>query len=191
VPCLERPRVTTTNTKADAGARQLRQQSEGLDPIQAAAAHWEDHGWDGGARMPASMAIHRVAALARQRVTDVLKEFDLTFSRHELLAVLYFSTHGEMSLGRISSRLFIHPTSVTATVDALEKLGFVERFPNPDDRRGVRARITPLGRKRIEQSTPAIVEADSGLADMTEDEARVVVKALTGVRRAAGDIGDR
>ncbi len=76
-----------------------------------------------------------------------------------------------MSIGRISSRLFLHPTSITATVDALVKLGFVERVPNPDDRRGVRARITPLGRERIERSTPAIVGAESGLAAMTDDEA--------------------
>ncbi len=163
--------------------------SRRVDPIRAAASHWEDHGWHGGERMQAALAIHRVAALARQSVTDVLKRFDLTFSRHELLAVLYFSAHGEMSLGRISSRLFLHPTSVTTTVDALERLGFVERFPNPDDRRGVRARITPLGRERIEQSMPALVEAQAGLAAMTEDEARLVFRALTGVRRAAGDLG--
>ncbi|MGI9611477.1 MAG: MarR family winged helix-turn-helix transcriptional regulator [Acidimicrobiales bacterium] len=173
-------------TDADAGTGAW--PANQVDPIHAAAAHWKDHGWAGGARMPASMAIHRVAALARQRVTEVLKTFDLTFSRHELLAVLYFSSHGEMSLGRISSRLFLHPTSVTATVDALEKLGFVERVPNPNDRRGVRARITPLGRERIEQSTPAIVEAESGLEAMTEDEARLVFDALTSVRRAAGDL---
>lgn len=157
------------------------------DPIDAAADHWEEHGWHGGERMRAALSIARVAALARQTVTEVLKDSDLTFSRHELLAVLYFSKHGEMSLGRISSQLFLHPTSVTSTVDALEKLGFVERIPNPDDRRGVRARITELGRERIEESTPAIVEAQSGLAAMTEDEAGLVVKALAGVRRAAGD----
>ena len=157
------------------------------DPIEAAARHWEEHGWHGGERMKAALSIARVAALARQSVTEVLKDADLTFSRHELLAVLYFSTHGEMSLGRISSQLFIHPTSVTGTVDALEKLGFVERLPNPHDRRGVRARITALGRQQIELSTPALVEAQSGLSAMSDEEARLVVKAITGVRRAAGD----
>lgn len=157
------------------------------DPIDAAADHWHERGWDGGDRMRAALAIHRVAVLARQSVTHVLKEFDLTFSRHELLAVLYFSTHGEMSLGRISRQLFLHPTSVTATVDALEKLGFVERIPNPHDRRGIRARITSDGRERIEASTPAIVAAQCGLEAMTEEEAGLVVKALAGVRAEAGD----
>ena len=159
----------------------------GTDPIEAAASHWDEHGWHGGERMKAALAITRVAALTRQSMTAVLKDSDLTFSRHELLAVLYFSAHGEMSLGRIGTQLFIHPTSVTTTVDALERLGFVERLPNPTDRRGVRARITPLGRTQIEISTPALVEAQSGLAALSEDEARLIVQSLAGVRRAAGD----
>lgn len=174
---------TTQDEAAIAGALGAR------DPIDAAADHWHERGWQGGDRMRAALAIHRVAALARQSVTDVLKEFDLTFSRHELLAVLYFSSHGQMSLGRISRQLFLHPTSVTATVDALVKLGFVERIPNPDDRRGVRARITPAGRERIEASTPAIVAAQCGLDAMTDEEAGLVVKALAGVRAEAGDFG--
>lgn len=157
------------------------------DPVAAVGDHWDEHGWHGGDRLRAALSIHRVAALARQSVTEVLKQFDLTFSRHELLAVLYFSAHGQMSLGRISRQLFLHPTSVTATVDALEKLGFVERIPNPDDRRGVRARITAAGRERIESSTPAIVAAQCGLESMTDEEARAVVRALAGVRAAAGD----
>lgn len=167
-----------------------RSSSDGADPIQAASRHWTEHGWAGGDRMMAALSIARVAALTRLSVTKVLQDSDLTFTRHELLAVLYFSTHGEMSLGRISSQLFIHPTSVTTTVDALERLGFVERIPNPQDRRGVRARITALGRERVEKSTPAIVAAQSGLEAMTDEEARVVVKALAGVRKAAGDFSD-
>lgn len=160
---------------------------ENPDPIEAASRHWEDHGWHGGDRMKAALSIARVAVLARQSVTGFLQDSDLTPARHEMLAVLYFSDQGAMSLGAISAELFIHPTSVTTTVDALEKLSFVERIRNPNDRRSVCARITAAGRERIESSTPAIIAAQSGLAAMSDEDARLVVKALTEVRRDAGD----
>ena len=88
----------------------------GTDPIEAAASHWDEHGWHGGERMKAALAITRVAALTRQSMTAVLKDSDLTFSRHELLAVLYFSAHGEMSLGRIGGKDLAQSTSVAETL---------------------------------------------------------------------------
>ena len=53
-------------------------------------------------------------------------------ARHEALAILYFSRHGEMPLGRLGDRLLVHPTSVTSTVDTLERLGLVDARPPPD-----------------------------------------------------------
>jgi DNA-binding MarR family transcriptional regulator len=158
------------------------------DPIEAAAANWERSGWYGGQWMRAALALARASVLTRQSVSEILARSDLTFARHEVLAVLYFSTHGEMSLGRISSQLFLHPASITSTVDGLERLGLVERVPNPEDRRGVRARITERGRASIEESTPALVECKSGLDALSEDEAAQLFHLLLKVRRAAGDL---
>ena len=59
--------------------------------------------------------------------------------------MLYFSRDGQMSLGTLGQRLMVHPTSVTATVDTLERLGFVERVAHPSDRRQTLARITAVG----------------------------------------------
>jgi DNA-binding MarR family transcriptional regulator len=39
---------------------------------------------------------------------------------------------------------------MTGLVDHLERDGLVERVPDPDDRRSVRARLTPAGKERIE-----------------------------------------
>ena len=57
--------------------------------------------------------------------------------------MLYFSRHGRCRSARSAQRLLVHPTSVTSTVDALERLGLVERVGHPTDRRATLARITP------------------------------------------------
>ena len=42
------------------------------------------------------------------------------------------------------------PRNITGLVDHLERDGLVERFPDPTDRRSVRARLTEEGRKQID-----------------------------------------
>jgi DNA-binding MarR family transcriptional regulator len=46
--------------------------------------------------------------------------------------------------------LAMTPRNVTGLVDHLERDGLVERVPDTEDRRSVRARLTPAGRERIE-----------------------------------------
>ena len=57
---------------------------------------------------------------------------------------------GDMPLGTLADDLVTTPRNVTGLVDHLERDGLVERVPDPDDRRSVRARLTEAGRERIE-----------------------------------------
>ena len=57
---------------------------------------------------------------------------------------------GDMPLGEMALALDSTPRNVTGLVDHLERDGLVERVPDPDDRRSVRARLTPKGREKIE-----------------------------------------
>src|SRR5262245_55849254 len=90
------------------------------DPVVIADAHWRDHGWDSGPYCRVALSIYRTNELIRQSNEVALAPHGLTHARHEALAVLYFSRHGEMPLGRLGARLLVHPTSVTSTVDTLE-----------------------------------------------------------------------
>ena len=67
------------------------------------------------------------------------------------LAVL-FRLHrcGDLPLGELAEGLDSTPRNVTGLVDHLERQGLVERVPDPEDRRSVRAHLTPAGRERIE-----------------------------------------
>jgi DNA-binding MarR family transcriptional regulator len=57
---------------------------------------------------------------------------------------------GTTPLGDLATDLDSSPRNITGLVDHLERDGLVERVPDPDDRRSVRANLTEAGRIRIE-----------------------------------------
>jgi DNA-binding MarR family transcriptional regulator len=57
---------------------------------------------------------------------------------------------GPTPLGDLATDLDTTPRNITGLVDHLERDGLVERVPDPDDRRSVRARLTDAGRTQIE-----------------------------------------
>jgi DNA-binding MarR family transcriptional regulator len=56
---------------------------------------------------------------------------------------------GDTPLGELAFALDSTPRNVTGLVDHLERDGLVERVPDPEDRRSVRARLTAKGREKI------------------------------------------
>jgi DNA-binding MarR family transcriptional regulator len=57
---------------------------------------------------------------------------------------------GACALGDLAGELDTTPRNVTGLVDHLERDGLVERVPDTEDRRSVRASLTPAGKERIE-----------------------------------------
>ena len=141
----------------------------------------------------APLSIYRTDELIRLSNAAALDPHGLTRSRHEALALLYFSRHGEMPLGRLGEHLLVHPTSVTSTVDTLERLGHVQRVAHPTDRRTTLARITPKGRRAIEASNRDMVAARFGLGALDETRAEAVFGILSarGPAREASELGPR
>jgi DNA-binding MarR family transcriptional regulator len=156
--------------------------------VLVADSHWRAHGWDTGPYFRAALSIYRTNELIRLFNESALAPHGLTHSRHEALAVLYFSRHGEMTLGRLGARLLVHPTSVTSTVDTLERLGHVERVAHPTDRRATLARITPTGRVAMEQSCQMMADGSGGLWALSQRQAGRLFTILKPVRVSAGDV---
>jgi DNA-binding MarR family transcriptional regulator len=157
---------------------------EASDPILLAQDNWRREGWDAGPHFLAALSIVAAEDLIRSSGEVALSRHGLTHTRHEALAVLYFSRHGELPLGVLSRQLLLHPTSITSTVDALEGLGLVERVAHPDDRRTTLARITDKGRAAMAESCAEMAHARFGVAALTEDEALVLFDLLRKVRLA-------
>ena len=157
-----------------------------FDPIARAAQTWEDRFGDAKA-MAAVTTIMRVQQILLGQLDSLLRPHGLTFARYEALVLLTFSQAGELPLSKIGERLMVHPTSVTNTVDRLEKSGLVVRRPNPLDGRGVLAAITERGRKVVEGATSELMAMDFGLSGYDEAACRELFEVLRPLRIAAGD----
>ena len=56
-----------------------------------------------------------------------------------------------ISQQELSAKLGIHPSRLVAILDALEHRGFVQRKPNPADRRQYALHLTPSGKKILDE----------------------------------------
>src|SRR5689334_5312433 len=80
-----------------------------FDPIEEARRQWIEHGWaDVADGMAAVTSIMRAQQLFLGRVDNVLRPYELTFARYELLMLLVFSRTGALPLSRIGARLQVH-----------------------------------------------------------------------------------
>ncbi len=156
-----------------------------VDPVDEAVRNWDSKGWGSRAHLAAALSLGRAEVIVSDAAKFVLEPLGLTMARHELLMLLYFG-HGELPLGKISTRLMVHATSVTNTVDALERLDLVERVPHPTDRRTTLARITKRGRRIAEQSARQLAADTFGIGVLDEGEAQQLFELLRKIRIAAG-----
>jgi len=159
-----------------------------FDPIEEAGRQWRKH-WGPGAAVPmmAVTSVMRVQHIWLARLNETLTPFELTFARYEALMLLYLSRTGALPLGKIGVRLQVHPTSVTNLIDGLEKLGYAERTPHPEDRRTTLAAITKRGRDVASSATQALNESRFGTEPLRREELRSLSDVLTRARREAGD----
>ncbi len=157
-----------------------------FDPIEEAARQWEQR-WDGVESMRAVTSLMRAQQLVLAQLDELLKPHGLSFARYEALVLLTFSRRGSLPLGKMGERLQVHPTSVTSIVDRLERSGFVERQPHPEDRRAVLAQITEAGRRAVELATLDLVKDRFALGALDEPALAELFMLLRPVREHAGD----
>jgi DNA-binding MarR family transcriptional regulator len=158
-----------------------------FDPIAEARRQWERHGWAAAAPgMAAVTSIQRVQQIFQGRVDAALAPHGLTFARYEVLALLSFTRTGALPLGKIGSRLQVHPASVTNAIDRLEQQRLVRRVPNPTDGRGTLAEITDDGR-RVHAAATVALNAVFESTGLTVEQLDTLVGLLERVRAASGD----
>lgn len=158
------------------------------DPVAEARRHWEQRGWlDASAGMAAVTSLMRAQQIVLGRVESVLKGFDITFARYEVLMLLYFSRTSVLPMRLIGERLQVHPTSVTNAVDRLEQAGLVARKAHPTDRRATLIELTPAGRTMAENATRALNERVFERPGVSERSLASLIEVLAELRQAAGD----
>ena len=161
-----------------------------FDPIAEARRQWRKR-WGAGPEpaMGAVTSIMRVQQILIARLNQLLRPWELTFARYEALMLLYFSRTGSLPLGKMGARLQVHPTSVTNTVDGLERLGLVERTRHERDRRTTLATITDAGRSVAEEATEVLNRERFGTGPLTKTELETAYATLLKLRQQADQAG--
>lgn len=116
----------------------------------------------------------------QRRVVSRLAERDVTLPQFDVLATLRF---GEgLTQQELAQRLLVTKGNVCGVLDRLERLGWVERRPDPNDGRANRLYLTAAGRRKIEAVLP---EHDTLILDALRTLSAADVKTL---RRILDDL---
>jgi DNA-binding MarR family transcriptional regulator len=163
--------------------------SSGVDPIGEARRQWVAHDWEDAAEgMALVTSVMRVHQILLSSVDGVLRPYDLTFARFEILALLDFSRRGSLPLGKIGARLQVHPTSASSAVQRLERQELIVRVPHPTDGRTTLVEITPAGRRLVSRATKDLNSKVFSALPLTPNQISQTYALLASLRRNAGDM---
>ena len=111
-----------------------------------------------------------------------LSTFDLTPSQFFVFSALCMGDG--ITVGEIGERVYLDSSTLTGIIDRMERSGYVERRPNPADRRSVLVYLTPKAR----ELSPRILEfADELDATLRKPFSRQEMKDFESVLRALAE----
>ena len=127
----------------------------------------------------------KLADLVREYTSAVLRHTAATAKRmsleaSELAALEHLQAAGPMTQKRLGERLSISPGAVTAMIDRLESRGYVERIPNPKDRRSALVLITKAGLEESLRHLWSYIEDMKGVEEGFSEEERDVIARFLG-----------
>ena len=118
--------------------------------------------FDGAPSHPCSFTYHLVHAAqdVEVRVERALGEVGLSLAKVKLLRHLH-NAKDPLPLGALAEKNSCVKSNVTQLMDRMEGEGLVKRVPDPEDRRSVRAMITPEGRRKYEAAAKRLAAAET------------------------------
>lgn len=132
------------------------------------------------ARFDAFLQLVRTAGAIDRAATDVLADLDLTAGAFGALLELGATYPGGLAPSELARKLAVARRTATLYVDILERQGWAERLPHPDDRRMVLAQLTTVGRRLLDEVGDAYKRRLAGLLDdMTSIQAERLCQLLS------------
>lgn len=125
------------------------------------------------------IALYRLGLVQRSIARHALAE--LGSQGFTALAVIH--REGDARVSEVAEQLSVDLSVASRQVAALALAGYVDREPDPDDRRATRLRATELGRRVLADSHRRMVTtATSALAGWSEEEVATLAKQLERLR---------
>lgn len=122
--------------------------------------------------------------------TDSIARVDETITIPQFRTLLILSKRDAVNLGTLADLLHVQPSTTGRMVDRLVTAGLIDRTPHPASRRELLARLTPRGRKVVEQVLAhRRGEIARIVANLPAPERRGLVRALSRFTDAGGEPG--
>ena len=113
----------------------------------------------------------RRAAFAAHRIETW--EFDV------LAALRRAGRPYQLTPGALLRQTMVTSGTMTNRVDRLTERGYVERSPDPSDRRGVLVRLTPAGRRAVDEAFESLLGSERELlSELSESDRRDLAELL-------------
>jgi len=92
-----------------------------------------------------TQSLRRIIKTIQDYSHEVSSKYGITGP--QLWALKTIDQNGSLSLGELSQRMYLHPSTISGVIDRLEKKGYALRGRNQKDRRVVKVVLTTKGEK--------------------------------------------
>ncbi len=132
----------------------------------------------------AVVSIKRTAALLDLRLAELLRPLGITPTQYNVLRILRGAGPAGLPRCEVQARLVAPVADTTRLLDRLEKMGFVARARDTDDRRVVTSTITSRGLAVLEQAAVPLRQIEEReVGTISAARLRQLISVLDEVRR--------
>jgi DNA-binding MarR family transcriptional regulator len=161
--------------------------ADDIDSIEWSRRSWELRNGPEPDFFAAMTAVLRLGQLVGATIDRALRDHGLNRTGFLILAVLYLKSDRSLSMGQLSKRLLLHPTTVSLVADKLQERQLVLRSPSTTDRRTILATLTDEGARTLIVISEQLGEANYGFEGV---DARMAITLTEVVRHVRHDMGD-
>jgi DNA-binding MarR family transcriptional regulator len=158
------------------------------DVVAEAEAAYKERGLKSVREFACLFSIERAAKVLQAQAKDDLDSHRLTYAGWLALTVLSYAKFKALPTAKLAARVGSHPTTLTNTVDNLERLGFVRRRSKDGDRRVVILELTAEGDAVQAAINERRAEERFGLGALEAAEVDELIRLLRKVRLSLGDL---
>jgi DNA-binding MarR family transcriptional regulator len=162
--------------------------AEKLDSIEWSRRRWLESDGPGPDHFAAMAGLMRLEQMVGSAVDRILREHDLSRTAYLVMVTLRLDRQRTLSMGQLSKRLILHPTTVSLMTEKLQNRGLVERRPHPTDRRTVLAALTDEGTEVLASTSRSLADAQYGLGGVSDRMATALTEMIRHVRNDMGDV---
>ena len=123
-------------------------------------------------------SLRYIATLVKQKGREILSNYTIT--PPQFVALQWLLEGGDMTIGELSTKMYLACSTTTDLVDRMEKNELVQRVKDPNDRRVVRIHLLEEGERIIAEVVKKRQEYLHGiLVNYTPEEIIVLEKCLS------------